>query len=34
VRQVARRNGGDVVVVNDGGAMFTVRVPLKVAAER
>src|SRR3989440_8026351 len=34
VRQVARRNGGDVVVVNDGGAMFTVRVPLKVAAAR
>ena len=34
VRQVARRNGGDVAVVNNGGAMFTVRVPLKVAAAR
>ena len=31
VRQVARRNGGDVSVVNEGGAQFTVRVPLKVA---
>ncbi len=34
VRQVARRNGGEVSVVNDGGAMLTVRVPLKVAAGR
>ncbi len=32
VRQVARRNGGDVTVVNDGGALFTVRLPVKVAA--
>jgi two-component system CitB family sensor kinase len=32
VRQVARRNGGDVTVVNDGGAMFTVRLPLRVTA--
>src|SRR5437660_4152991 len=31
VRQVARRNGGDVAVINSGGALFTVRVPLKVA---
>jgi two-component system CitB family sensor kinase len=34
VRQVARRNGGDVTVVNDGGAMFTVRLPLKVTATK
>ena len=34
VRQVARRNGGEVSVVNNGGAMFTVRMPLKVAAAR
>ena len=34
VRQVARRNGGDVSVVNDGGASFTVRMPLRVAAAR
>jgi two-component system CitB family sensor kinase len=32
VRQVARRHGGDVTVVNAGGALFTVRVPLKVGA--
>ena len=32
VRQVARRNGGDVTVVNDGGAFFTVRLPVKVTA--
>jgi two-component system CitB family sensor kinase len=32
VRQVARRNAGDVTVVNQGGALFTVRVPLKVGA--
>jgi sensor histidine kinase regulating citrate/malate metabolism len=32
VRQVARRHGGDVSVVNDGGAMFTVRLPLRVTA--
>ncbi len=32
VRQVARRNGGDVTVVNDGGAIFTVRLPVRVTA--
>ena len=32
VRQVARRNGGSVEVVNDGGALFTVRVPARVMA--
>ncbi|HEV2027412.1 MAG TPA: sensor histidine kinase [Candidatus Dormibacteraeota bacterium] len=32
VRQVARRNGGDVTVVNDGGAVFTVRLPVRVVA--
>ena len=32
VRQIARRNGGDVTVVNDGGAVFTVRVPTSVMA--
>jgi two-component system CitB family sensor kinase len=34
VRQVAWRNGGEVSVVNEGGALFTVRMPLKVAAAR
>src|SRR5438128_4466655 len=34
VRQVARRNGGDVTVVNNGGALFMVRIPQKVAAGR
>jgi two-component system, CitB family, sensor kinase len=34
VRQIARRNGGDVSVVNDGGAVFTVRIPAPVAAPR
>jgi two-component system, CitB family, sensor kinase len=34
VRQVARRNGGDVTAVNNGGAVFTVRIPLKVTAGR
>ena len=34
VRQVARRNGGDITVANNGGALFTVRVPQKVAAGR
>ena len=29
VRQVVNRTGGDVTVVNDGGAMFTVRLPLR-----
>jgi two-component system CitB family sensor kinase len=33
VRQVARRHGGDVTVVNDGGAMFTVRLPVRVTAQ-
>jgi two-component system, CitB family, sensor kinase len=33
VRQVARRHGGDVTVANDGGALFTVRIPAKVTAE-
>ena len=32
VRQVARRHGGDVTVVNDGGALFTVRLPIRVGA--
>src|SRR5450759_929846 len=32
VRQVARRHGGKVSVVNDGGALFTVRLPLRVTA--
>src|SRR5450756_381919 len=32
VRQVAHRNGGKVSVVNDGGALFTVRLPLRVTA--
>jgi two-component system CitB family sensor kinase len=32
VRQVARRHGGDVTVINDGGAMFTVRLPVRVKA--
>ena len=34
VRQVARRNGGDVTVVNDGGALFTVRLPARVTARK
>jgi len=34
VRQVVRRNGGEVSVANEGGAMFTVRLPLKLAAAR
>ena len=34
VRQVARRHGGDVSVVNEGGALFTVRLPLRVAAQQ
>jgi sensor histidine kinase regulating citrate/malate metabolism len=33
VRQVARRNAGEVDVVNRGGALFTVRVPLKLTAK-
>ena len=34
VRQAARRNGGDVSVVNNGGACFTVRVPARVTARK
>ena len=34
VRQVAERNGGSVSVVNDGGARFTVRIPIRVVATR
>ena len=30
--QVAHRNGGDVTVINDGGAVFTVRIPVRVTA--
>jgi two-component system CitB family sensor kinase len=33
VRQVAHRHGGDVAVVNEGGALFTVRLPLLVAVK-
>src|SRR5437879_2840876 len=33
VRQVARRHGRDVTVANEGGAIFTVRLPLRVAAK-
>jgi signal transduction histidine kinase len=32
VRQVVHRHGGEVSVVNDGGALFTVRLPLRVTA--
>ena len=32
VRQVVHRYGGEVTVVNDGGALFTVRIPLRVTA--
>jgi signal transduction histidine kinase len=32
VRQVAHRHGGEVSVVNDGGALFTVRFPMQVTA--
>ncbi|HVH63169.1 MAG TPA: sensor histidine kinase [Candidatus Dormibacteraeota bacterium] len=34
VRQVAHRNGGAVNVINDGGALFTVRIPIKAAVSR
>ncbi len=30
VRQIAARNGGTVTVVNDPGALFTVRIPTRV----
>ena len=33
-RQVARRNGGEVTVANEGGAVFTARIPLRVAVPR
>jgi len=33
VRQIAQRHGGTVEVVNDGGALFTVRIPMKVLAK-
>ncbi len=32
VREVAHRNHGEVAVANEGGAVFTVRLPLRVAA--
>src|ERR1700694_5769428 len=32
VRQVARRHGGDITVVNEGGALFTARLPLRIPA--
>jgi two-component system CitB family sensor kinase len=31
VKQVVRRNGGSIGVVNEGGALFTVRLPIRVA---
>lgn len=31
VRQVVHRNGGSITVANDGGALFTVRMPIKAA---
>jgi sensor histidine kinase regulating citrate/malate metabolism len=33
VRQVARRHGGDVTVANEGGALFIVRLPMRVPAK-
>src|SRR5947209_14617980 len=33
VRQVARRHGGDVTVASEGGALFIVRLPLRVLAK-
>ena len=33
VWQIAQRHGGTVEVVNDGGALFTVRIPMKVLAK-
>jgi two-component system CitB family sensor kinase len=32
VRQIARRLGGSVTVYNEGGAVFTVRIPVRVTA--
>jgi sensor histidine kinase regulating citrate/malate metabolism len=32
VREVAHRNGGEVALANDGGAVCTVRLPLRVPA--
>lgn len=34
VREVVRRHGGEVSVRNQGGALFTVRLPIAVAASR
>ncbi|HKW60325.1 MAG TPA: sensor histidine kinase [Candidatus Dormibacteraeota bacterium] len=34
VRQVVSRNGGEVSAVNDGGAVFAVRIPLKVSVRQ
>ena len=34
VHQVAHRHGGEVSVVNSGGALFTVRLPVRVTAVR
>jgi two-component system CitB family sensor kinase len=34
VKQIASRHGGTVTVVNQGGALFTVRIPVAVAAHR
>ena len=34
VKQIASRHGGTVTVVNQGGAVFTVRIPVGVAAHR
>jgi len=33
VRQVARRHSGDVTVVNEDGAVFTARLPLRIPAK-
>ena len=33
VRQVARRHSGDVTVANEGGALFIVRLPMRVPAK-
>jgi signal transduction histidine kinase len=29
--QIAHRHGGDISVVNEGGAVFTARIPARVA---
>jgi signal transduction histidine kinase len=33
-REVARRNGGDVIVTGEHGAVFTARLPLRVAVAK